>query len=474
MRRLLLLLVILASATAAHGAPKPLNVLFIAIDDLNDYPTIMRNYPGIKTPHMEKFAKSALQFTRAYCPGTMCNPSRSAILSGVAPYRSGIYANGQAWTKSKLLTSVKTLPQAFRDSGFHSMGCGKLYHSKPTPAQWQAMWDDDEGGSGTFAPNKQPNPIPASIERPKLFNYGVVDQSEVSDFQLLQFAQMRLGATYDKPFFMAHGIRYPHNPWVVPQRFLDLYPDEGFSFPPPGYRDGDLDDLPPIAHEYAHNPVNRAALHKAGHWRPLVRHYMASISAADEVFGRVIEALDNSPHKDNTIVVVWADHGFHMGEKEHFAKYALWEQTTSVLFMVRVPGMTRAGGTCERTVSLQDIYPTLVELCGLKDPGHKLDGRSLAPLLKNAKTPWPHPALTTHRQNDYALRDERFRYIRYHDGSEEFYDHEKDPFEFTNIAAEASIAAAKKKLAAHLPAESTPPPGGGGGPRKKKGPAAGG
>ena len=368
---------------------RSMNVLMIAIDDLNDYPSLMRNYPGVKTPNFDAFAKTALQFTRAYCPGTMCNPSRSAILSGVAPYRTGIYQNGQKWRDSLLLSSIKTLPQAFRDSGYHTMGCGKLYHSKPTAKQWASQWDDDEGGGGRFAPAAKPNPIPDSVTKPNLFSYGTVAQSKVSDFQLLDYARKRLGRSYDTPFLMAHGIRYPHNPWVVPRRFLDLYPDSELTFPPPGYKPGDLEDVPPIAQEYAANPVSREALENAGHWKPVVRHYLASVSAADEVFGEVIKALDASPYADNTIVVVWADHGFHMGEKDHFAKYALWEQTTNVLFMVRVPGMTKGGSKCDRTVSLQDLYPTLVELCKLSDPGHQLDGRSLLPLLQSPETEWP-------------------------------------------------------------------------------------
>lgn len=467
---LVLIVVGMDVGAAAPRPAKPMNVLFIALDDLNDYPSLMRNYPGVKTPNMDAFAKTALRFSRAYCSGTMCNPSRSAILSGIAPYRSGIYANGQKWQDSPLLNSVKTLPQAFRDTGFHSMGCGKLYHTRPTDEQWSAQWDDDEGGRGKFAPNR-PASMPASIKRPGLFNFGTAAEAEISDFQLLAHARRRLAASYDKPFFMAHGIRYPHNPWVVPQRFLDLYPEAEMSFPPPGYKEDDLADLPPVGREYALSPVSHEALQKGGHWKPLVRHYLAAISTADHVFGQVIEALDKSPHKDSTIVVVWADHGFHMGEKNHFAKYALWEQATSVLFMVRVPGMTTPGAISGRTVSLQDIYPTLVELCALKDPGHELSGNSIVPLLRQADAPWPHPALTTHLRNDYGLRTERWRYIRYHDGSEELYDHRSDPNEWHNLAGDENLVSVKKRLAAYLPEQSaerpTPVKTGGKGMKRK-------
>lgn len=447
---------------------RPMNVLFIAIDDLNSYPSLMDNYPGIKTPNLDAFAKTAMQFTRAYCPGTMCNPSRSAILSGIAPYRSGIYQNGQKWQDSPLLNSVKTLPQAFRDSGYHTMGCGKLYHTKPTNAQWKAQWDDDTGGQGRFAPKVDPNPIPDSVKKPGLFTYGVAEESQISDFQLLSYARKRLSSEYDQPFFMAHGIRYPHNPWVVPQRFVDLYPDSDMTFPPPGFKEGDLDDLSDIAKEYAGNPVNRKALHEAGHWKPVLRHYLASVSAADEVFGEVIKALDEGPHAENTIVVVWADHGFHMGEKDHFAKYALWEQTTNVLFMVRVPGVTDSGPRCERTVSLQDIYPTLVDLCNLNDPGHTLDGRSIAPLLSSPETEWPYPALTTHMKEDHAVRSEEYRYIRYHDGSEELYNEATDPHEWTNLASKESSLPIIEQLRSHLPRINADRPKGSSKPKAKR------
>jgi len=438
--------------------PERMNVLMIALDDLNNYPAMMKNYPGVQTPNFEAFAKTALQFTRAYCPGTMCNPSRSAILSGIAPYRSGIYENSQKWQESSLLTSIAPLPQAFRQSGYHTMGCGKLFHSAPAPDQWKAMWNDDRGGKGRFAPNR-PGSIPNAIKRPGLFNYGTAPEEKISDFQLLEFARERLNAEYDKPFFMVHGIRYPHNPWVVPPRFLDLYPEETLTFPPPGYKSDDLADLPSTAVEYAHNPVSRSQLDKAGHWKPVVRHYLASISAADAVFGEVISALDSSPHRDNTIVVVWADHGFHMGEKEHFAKYALWEQTTNVMFMVRVPGLTAPGSQCDRTVSLQDLYPTLVELCRLETPAHRLDGRSVVPLFKQPQREWPYPAVTTHLEDDFAVRNETHRYIRYHDGSEELYETAADPYEWANLAAQPQQKSVKKQLSAFLPSESATRPG---------------
>lgn len=431
-----------------------MNVLFIAIDDLCNYPTIMRNYPGIKTPAFEAFAKTSMQFTRAYSPGTMCNPSRSAILSGVAPYRSGLYANGQLWQSSPLLSSVKTLPQAFRDSGYHTAGCGKLYHSRPTVAQWKAQWDDDAGGEGKFAPRAKPSPIPASVGGPANFTYGAIDESEVSDFQITKFTKSRLAAQYDRPFFIAHGIRYPHNPWTVPQRFIDLYPEDSVSFPPPGYKADDLDDLPAVGKQYAKKGPNRNALADSGHWEPTIRHYLACISAADELFGSLIASLDASPHKDNTIVVVWADHGFHMGEKDHFAKYALWEQTTNVMLMIRVPGMTSGGMICERTVSLQDLYPTLLELCDLNGPGHELDGRSFLPLLNNPIKEWPHPAITTHMKDDFALRNETHRYIRYHDGSEELYDHVSDSYEWQNVIGTLNAKHVIRQLAQQLPNQS--------------------
>jgi arylsulfatase A-like enzyme len=282
----------------------------------------------------------------------------------------------------------------------------------------------------------------------------VTTEDKVPDFRLVAASAQRLGQPFPKPFFLAHGIYYPHNPWTVPQRFLDLYPEDQLVFPPPAWKEGDLDDLSETAKKIAAAPWDFSATRQAGYWKPVVRHYLACVSAADELVGKLLDALDQSPYATNTIVVLWGDNGFHLGEKDHFAKFTLWQQTANIPLIIRVPGLTTAGAVCERAVSLQDLYPTLAELCGLNPPGHELDGRSLVPLLKDPAREWPFPALTSGASpGDFSVRTERHAYLRYADGSEELYDYARDPHEWTNQAGNPEYTAVKAELAKTLPRE---------------------
>lgn len=465
-----LLLVLLATVALAARAEKP-NVLFIVVDDLNDYISLLEDHPGIKTPNLDKFAKSAMTFTRGYCAGPICNPSRTAFLSGIAPYNSGVYNNPDHLSNSKVVMDSVLLPEQFKKNGYHTMWNGKLFHSGPGLERMQAMWDDDEGGKGAQGPKAKHDAIPKSIKRPPLFNYESWDgpDTDFSDVTHMLINEKRLAKEYDKPFFMAYGIFKPHNPWTAPKRFFDMYPMDSLVMPiVPA---DDLDDIPAIGKQYAANPVNFHELKAAGQWRPVVQSYLACISFMDHCLGRVLDALEKSPHRNNTIVCLVADHGFHMGEKEHFAKYALWEKTTHTLYMWRVPGMTQPGSICEGTVNLLDLYPTFNELCGLSAVPQKFDGKSIVPLLKNPQADWNRPSVTTYLKGDYAVRDDRWRYIRYHDGSEELYDHSKDPNEWTNLAKVPEFASVKAELAKWIPTTNVEPVGKAGGKKggKKKG-----
>jgi arylsulfatase A-like enzyme len=448
-----------ASAMPGCAAPvqQPSNVLFIAIDDLNDYLTLLEGYPGLKTPNIDRFAKSALTFRNAYCAGPVCNPSRTSLLTGVAPYKSGVYANPDHWHNSKPVMGATVLPEHFKANGYTTMWSGKIFHGcRPPQDRLDAMWDDDEGHDGGYGPKTTVKHIPESVSRPPMFNYQVWDglDTDFSDVVNADITAKRLQRTYDKPFFMAMGIYRPHNPWTAPKRFFDMYPLDEIEMPP--VLDNDLEDIPPIGIELAHYPVSRKELMETGHWRPLVRSYLASISFMDETFGKIIDALESSQYRDNTIVCAWADHGFHMGEKEHFAKYALWEKTTHSLLMYRVPGMTEAGAQCTTPVNLLDIYPTLNDLCGLPQTAHTLDGLSIRPLLENPNAAWERPAITTYPWGNHAIRSERWRYIRYKDGTEELYDHQNDPNEWKNLAGDAQYDAVKREHAKWLPTINVP------------------
>jgi len=442
-----------SAATSTNNHP---NVLLIVVDDLNDYISLLANYPGVKTPNLDKFARSAMNFTQAYCAAPICNPSRTSFISGIAPYRSGVYDNGTRMTASKMVTDSVLLPEQFKRNGYHTMWNGKFFHSEPGQPRRDKMWDDTEGGKGAYGPPARVNPIPSSIHHPPMFSYESWDgpDTDFPDYNHMLINERRLEKKYDQPFFMVFGIYRPHNPWTAPKRFFDMHPLA--SVVTPEVPTNDLADIPAIGQQYARYPVNLRQLKEAGQWKPVVQAYLASISFMDYNLGRVLDALDKGPNRDNTIVCLVADNGFHMGEKEHFAKYALWEKTTRVLCAWRVPGVTPTGSTCAATVSLLDLYPTLNELCGLPPVSQQLDGKSLVPLLKNPKTDWNRPAITTYLENDHAVRDQRWRYIRYHDGSEELYDEVADPNEWTNVAAQPENAEIKKRLAQALPKVNAP------------------
>jgi arylsulfatase A-like enzyme len=252
---------------------------------------------------------------------------------------------------------------------------------------------------------------------------------------------------------LAVGIVKPHLPWYVPKKYFDIYPKEKIKLPE--VPDDDLDDIPPIGLRMANPQGDHKAVVDANQWRDAVQAYLATISFVDDQVGRLIDALDRSPIAKNTIVVLWGDHGWHLGEKHHWRKFTLWEEATRAPLIFVVPGVTPTGRLCNRPVDFLGIYPTLSDLAGLPIPGH-VQGVSLRPLLKNPDAPWDRNALTTYGRGEHGVRSERWRYIRYHDGSEELYDHQVDPMEWKNLAGQAQHAELKSQLGKWMPQEEVP------------------
>jgi arylsulfatase A-like enzyme len=253
--------------------------------------------------------------------------------------------------------------------------------------------------------------------------------------------------------FLACGPFRPHLPWYVPQKYFDFYPVDKITLPT--VRDDDLDDVPPLGVKMARPDGDHRKVIQSNNYHKAVQGYLASITFADAEVGRLVEALDTSEYADNTIVVLWGDHGWHLGEKLHWRKFSLWEEADRAPLLMIAPGVTKPNGRCPRTVSFMDIYPTLADLCELP-VGEHLSGKSLRPLLENPQAPWERPAITTHGRNNHAVRSERYRYIRYSDGTEELYDHENDPMEWTNLAGNTEMAAVKQELGKWLPKENVP------------------
>jgi len=430
-----------ATAAPAQAAEKP-NVLFIAVDDLNDWTTFLGGYPGVKTPNLDRLARRGTFFTRAYCSAPACNPSRASLLCGVRPSTSGVYYNSNPWRPQ--MPDAVTLPQHFMAHGYKVHGAGKIFHGRfKDPQSWHVYMSRP----GDPAPKKRPaNGIPNTAH----FDWGPVDEDDdaMGDTQVTNFGIEFLGRKHDKPFFLAVGLFRPHLPWYVPRKYFDEYPLGDIVLPK--VKADDLDDVPPIGRRMARPEGDHAKVLRYKQWEKAVQGYLASITYTDGQIGRLLDALDKSPYARNTIIVLWADHGWHLGEKLHWRKFTLWEEAGRVPLVFVVPGLTRPETRCERTVSLLDIYPTLADLCGLPI-GEHLEGKSLKPLLEEPTAAWDRPVVTTYGRQNHSVRCERWRYIRYSDGTEELYDHQNDPMEWTNLAADPKAAAVKEKLAGWLP-----------------------
>lgn len=447
-------------ATGAVGqeqTEKP-NVLFIAVDDLNDWVGRLGGHPQTRTPNIDRLADQGVLFTNAHCAAPACNPSRAAVMTGVAPYLSGVYLNSQPWKPP--LEDKRTLPQHFMQHDYTAIGSGKIFHGRyPDPSSWHEYWP-----SKTQNRPEDPQPESESLSglNKRQFDWGPleVEDAEMGDTQVVDWVIGQLQAEHENPLFLACGIFRPHLPWYVPRHYFEKFPVDRIQLP--AHRPDDLDDIPPAGVKMARPAGDHAAVLRHNQWYAAVQGYLASINYADAQVGRLLDALEESGFANNTVIVLWTDHGWHLGEKQHWRKFALWEEATRTpLIVVAPPGTpglpegTRAGTRIEAPVSLLDIYPTLIELCGL--PARQgLSGQSLVPLLTDTNHEWNRPAITTHGRLNHAVCGDRWRYIRYADGSEELYDHASDPMEYVNLADRPGYDAVKEQLASWLPRENAP------------------
>jgi arylsulfatase A-like enzyme len=444
-------LVLLTSFThAALPASRPPNILFIAMDDLNDWVGCMGGHPQTKTPHIDRLAASGVLFRNAYAAGASCNPSRVAVFSGKAPWRSGVYGNLDKMRD--VMPAEVLLPRHLSNHGYRSVGSGKLLHYVIDPPSWDDYYPDKENDD-PFPPTFDPEQRPVSLPRGGPWQYGetdwgaldVDDETYGGDWHVTRWIGEHLGKRHPQPLFLGCGIYRPHEPWFVPKAYYEPFPLESVQLPP-GYRPDDLDDVPPAGRRIARNRYFPHILWQ-GQWRNGVQAYLASIHFADAMVGRVLDAVENGPNADNTIVVLWSDHGWHLGEKEHWQKFTGWRACARVPLIIRVPkgtpGLpqgTMPGTVCDRPVSLLDLFATLTELCGVPDKPD-LDSRSLVPLLRDADAAWPYAAIThLGRPQDYSISTGRWRYLHYTGGDEELYDTAADPFEWQNRAANPACA----------------------------------
>jgi arylsulfatase A-like enzyme len=467
---LALVLSLILTSIAAAAPPERPNVLLIAIDDLNDWVGCLGGHPNGHSLNIDRLARRGTLFTNAHCQAPICNPSRTSIMYGLRPSTTGVYMNSpRPWTVPALKDRV-TLPRHFAANGYRTYTTGKIYHGSGLP----------DGDFDVVGPRpgqrlkRDARLIPPTKDGASgLWDFGgqSYDEKLFQDYEDASWG-IDVIRKHDRaengPFLLTVGFYRPHVPFYAPSRIFDDIPLDSVSLPPS--RDDDRSDIPKIAWEVSVAPA--APAHQwfvdSDNWRKAVQAYLACIRWTDEQVGRLLDALDASPHAKNTIVVLYSDHGFFLGEKQRWAKQSLWERATKVPFIISAPGMP-ADAKCPQPAELLSIYPTLIDLCGI-EARDDLEGRSVRPLLEDSAAKWPHPALTTHGQNNHAARNETHRYIRYHDGSEELYDLKADPNEWTNLANDPQFAELKAELAAAFPAQNAEPArsGAGGKSRPKK------
>ena len=445
------------------------NILFIAVDDLNDWIGCLGGHPQTLTPNMDRLAASGVLFTNAHCPAPACNPSRTAIMTGLSPHKSGLYDNRQKMRE--LLPDAELLPKHLSNHGYWSAGSGKILHYFTDADSWDRYFppkETEDPFPRTLYPDKRPVNLPVGgpwqYRETDWAALDATDEEFGGDWLVSKWIGEQLSKKHDKPFFLACGIYRPHEPWFVPKKYFEPFPLEEIQLPP-GYKEDDLDDLPPSGKRRGPNRYF-PHIQKHGQWKKGIQGYLASIHFADAMVGRVLKALEEGPNRGNTIVVLWSDHGWHLGEKQHWQKFTGWRVCTRVPLMVRVPqgvpGLkqgTHAGSVCRAPVNLLSLFPTLTELAGV--PGKQTnDGPSLVPLLKDGNSDWPHVSIThLDRPNNYSISDTNWRYIHYANGDEELYDSRNDPFEWKNLAANTEFKAqleqirrrAPKTFAKHVP-----------------------
>jgi len=397
------------------------NVLLITADDLNNWVNYAGN-PQVITPNLDRLLAMGVFFNRSYANAPACNPSRASFMSSLRPSSTGVYDNDDDWRT--VLPEEKMLTTAFRNAGYYAYGAGKVYHIK---FERESEWDDYMHRYNTKKCDIEPGEL--FVDDKLEFGPLLCDDDKTEDYHVISYGIQQLSKTHDKPIFLALGFRKPHLPWYVPKKYYDLYPLESIKLPTTLIND--LDDIPFIGVQLAEQKLHEDVV-KRDLWTRAVRAYLASISFVDAQIGRLLAALDKSPLKNDTIVVFLGDHGYHLGEKEHWSKFTLWEEATKAPLMFAVPGLTQPGQVCDRTVEFLSIYPTLLDLCGIASPDH-VEGTSIKSLITNPGSGWNLPAVSTYRQNNHAVRNESWRYIGYFDGGEELYNEVEDPYEWTNL-----------------------------------------
>ena len=438
--------------TKNKAKTKP-NIVFIAIDDMNTWIGAMGG--DALTPNIDKLAGEGKLFTNAQCVVPACNPSRVAILTGLRPETSGQYTNPGNFRDIPGNENLITLPKYLQQFGYESIGAGKIFHKEAgkgtepdvqsDPQSWSYQNPNGIGTGGHqlfLDENNQAKWLEGAmykegmdINKPNYLSkfgvWGVTPEKkeETADWENALFAANYLNEKHDKPFFLAVGFMRPHSPQIAPQEFFDMYPLESVRIPE--LPEDDTDDVPQIAKrnfssEFVDHVKEKNQLQQA------TQGYLASMSFVDACIGEVLKGIENGPNKDNTIIVLWSDHGWQLAHKNRWEKFSLWQQATNAPLIIKYPNMKNKGIASDQAVSLLDLFPTVLDLSGIEKPKF-LEGTSLVPLLKDPNYVRKEPVLVTYEKGNVSARKNDWNFIQYIDGSEELYNHKSDPHEFKNI-----------------------------------------
>ena len=460
------------------------NVLFIAVDDLNDWIGCLDGHPQALTPNIDRLAARGVLFTNAHCAAPACNPSRAAVFSGLMPQVTGVWSNESA-SLDKLYPDGVSLTQSFMKAGYETLGTGKLLHKAPskhfidyfsTSQRWSPLTKEAVNYTETELPskatdsprhvvqnsrgedvvlplNRMPSDRRPTTKSGESFDWGPWDvpDSDFGDTQITDWAIERLRQKRDKPLFLGVGYYRPHIPLWAPKRFFDRFIEAPAELP--SILTNDLEGLSATGRRWALEPVtagSHATVVRFRQWRPAVEAYLACVTYIDYEIGRLLDALDRSGSAENTWIVLWSDHGWHLGEKEHWGKWTAWERSTRVPLILVPPNTqsarySKAGARCDQPVSLIDLYPTLMDVCGVEAP-NGLHGQSLADLLRDPAQETERVVVTMFDEGNSSVRSKRWRYIRYKDGNEELYDMIDDPHEWVNLAGSAKFNSVRKTL----------------------------
>jgi len=472
--------ILLVTTSHALGGDRP-NILFIAIDDLNDWVGCLEGHPQVKTPNIDALAGRGVLFTNAHCTAPVCGPSRAAIMSGKRPWTTGVYSNNANYPKR--LPNTESLPEFLVRNGYHTMGAGKLFHgdtsfpkgafheyAKSAPKPWpkEAILSSRQTpkyewrvGDKVITFPRNGMPADRIWKDTHTFDWGPLDipDEKFRDVSVVNWCREKLNKSYENPFFLGVGIHLPHQPLYAPKRFHDMYPPESTVLPP--HLKSDLADLSEAGRDYALIPTTsgtHATVVEYGQWQNAVSSYMATVTFVDHILGGRMEDLENSEHADNSWIVLWSDHGWHLGEKEHWGKATGWFRATRVPLLIVPPHSAQpvgfeAGSKCDHPVNLLDLFPTVAEMTGEK-PSDELEGTSLLPLVQDPSSAWADHTVTTFGRGNHAITTKRWRYIQYFDGSAELYDRSTDPNEWENRIDDSKLERIVAELKSKVPEET--------------------